>query len=115
MSEAADLGCAMKWLRGNRTQASAARSVGLSPKSWSLYEQGKRYPRQRKQLEKIASGLGVGIEVLEAEIQYQRERRMDKEELELFDLRLTEVLGEMKRLWLKHLARAERASSVQVQ
>ena len=76
-----DLGKAIRRLRGERPQAKLAEAAGLKPSTWSDYERGKRSPRGRN-LQRIASALGVEIKTLEQEIlKVSRERLAPDETL----------------------------------
>jgi len=43
-SEGTDLGRAIRWLRGERTQTQLCEQAGLDPATWSQYEAGRRRP-----------------------------------------------------------------------
>jgi hypothetical protein len=58
----------MGHLRGRRAQADCAARAGIHRACWSLYEAGKRMPRDAAR-ERIAVGLGVSRRHLEEEVQ----------------------------------------------
>ena len=69
-----DLGNAIRRLRGERPQSKLADAAGMKPSTWSDYERGKRSPRGRN-LQRIASALGVEVKALEQEVlKVSRER-----------------------------------------
>lgn len=77
--EPRDLATAIKNLRGERTQREMAEKANIDPSTWSAYEKGKRLPRSRHRLEKIAQVLGCGLDRLE-EVAWQcRNERLRRE------------------------------------
>ena len=45
MQDPLEIGRKLAKLRGSRTQAEVAKAVGISESAYSMYEQGKRVPR----------------------------------------------------------------------
>jgi transcriptional regulator with XRE-family HTH domain len=78
----AELGEAIAMLRGRQSQAHVSRRAGMSRASWSLYEQGRRRPREGN-LEKILRGLGCTREQLDDAIWKVHRRSLVTEALEL--------------------------------
>ena len=79
MLEAEDLGNAIADLRGRRTQAEVARRGGIRRATWSLYETGKRRPREAN-LTKVLRGLGcTRLQLEEAAWRLRRRRLLGQE------------------------------------
>ena len=74
-----DLGKAIRRLRGERPQAKLADAAGMKPSTWSDYERGKRTPRGRN-LQRIASALGVEVKTLEQEVLKVSRERLSPDE-----------------------------------
>ena len=74
-----DLGKAIRRLRGERPQSKLADAAGMKPSTWSDYERGKRTPRGRN-LQRIASALGVDVKTLEQEVLKVSRERLAPEE-----------------------------------
>ena len=80
MSEATDLGRAIRLLRGERTQAALCEQAGLNRAAWSLYESGQRRPREGN-LARIVAALGCSrLELEEAVWQLRRQRLGEAQE-----------------------------------
>lgn len=73
-ASAEDLGRAITYLRGDRTQAAVAKSAGLTAATWSLYEAGRRKPRSEN-LAKVLRGLScTQLELEETTWRFRRRR-----------------------------------------
>ncbi|HEX4953985.1 MAG TPA: helix-turn-helix transcriptional regulator [Thermoanaerobaculia bacterium] len=71
---AEDFGQALAALRGPRPQAELARAARITPSSWSLYEKGRRLPREET-MPRILAVLGCSqAELDEAIDRFRRER-----------------------------------------
>lgn len=77
--EADDLGEAIRDLRGSRSQKQVARRAGICPAAWSLYESGRRRPREET-LAKIVRSLGCTRLDFETRVWQFRRRRLLREE-----------------------------------
>lgn len=77
-----ELGQAIAALRGQQSQAEAARRAGMSRGAWSLYELGRRRPREAN-LERILLGLNRTREELEEAVCKVHRWRLVEEALEL--------------------------------
>jgi transcriptional regulator with XRE-family HTH domain len=55
-----EIGQAIRFYRGARSQREVAASAGIHPATWSLYESGRRQPK-RSSLERICHALGCSI------------------------------------------------------
>ena len=77
-----ELGEAIAALRGERSQTQVARRGGISRASWSLYELGKRRPRETS-LASVLRGLGCSREQLEEAVWKIHRRRLVEEALGL--------------------------------
>ena len=74
MSHGNDLGRAIAYLRGARTQAQVSEVADLDPGTWSEYETGRRRPRERN-LARIVAALGcTRLKLEEAVWQFRRQR-----------------------------------------
>lgn len=79
MQEPIDLGRAIAFWRGSRSQAEVAARAGLSPVSWSHYETGKRVPR-KENVEKLLRGLDCTLLQLEETAwRFRRQRLIDQQ------------------------------------
>jgi transcriptional regulator with XRE-family HTH domain len=87
------LGEALALLRGRRTQRQVAAGAGIDPKNLSLYELGRRVPRERT-LAAIRRGLGCSRQELAALLWRLRARRLLEEGRDLLGSgRLTPAEG----------------------
>ena len=81
MDELNDLGAAITYLRDKRSQAEVAEQGGIDRTTWSLYEAGKRRPREEN-LEKVLTGLGcTRLELEEMAWRFRRQRLLYQERL----------------------------------
>jgi transcriptional regulator with XRE-family HTH domain len=81
MDQMNEIGRAIAYLRGGTSQAEAARQAGIHRASWSLYEAGKRIPREQT-IERIVKGLGCSrLELEETVWRIRRERLLYEERL----------------------------------
>ncbi len=78
---ALDIGRAIRHLRGDRPQAQLAAKARIDRTSWSLYEAGKRSPREHN-LARIVRALGCKRVELEEAAWAFRRRRLAAEEIE---------------------------------
>lgn len=51
----------LKELRGNKSQAEIASSVGVTKSAWAMYERGERVPRDEVKI-KIANHFGRSVQ-----------------------------------------------------
>ena len=51
----------LKELRGNKSQAEIASSVGVTKSAWAMYERGERVPRDEVKI-KIAKHVGTSVQ-----------------------------------------------------
>lgn len=82
MFDPRDLACAIKKLRGTRTQSALAKSIGVSSSTWCKWEQGGTMP-QRVSMPRIAKALGVTVERLREVAWECRQERLPAEEAAL--------------------------------
>lgn len=74
-----ELGLAIAFLREDRTQTECARVAGINPATWSLYEAGKRAPREAA-LQKVVKGLGCSRLELESVAWSLRRMTLERED-----------------------------------
>lgn len=79
MAGSRELGLAIAYLRGDRTQTEVAQEAGINPATWSLYEAGRRQPREAS-LERVLKGLGCTRLELETTAWHLRRARLHLEE-----------------------------------
>jgi transcriptional regulator with XRE-family HTH domain len=79
MRDSKDLASAIRKLRGARLQKEAAEKAGLDSSTWSVYEKGRRLPRDQDRVEQIARGLGCTLERLDEVIWECRNERIGEE------------------------------------
>lgn len=53
-------GCALRKLRGSKSQQEVADSLGISKSAWNMYESGNRVPRDELKI-KIAEHFGITV------------------------------------------------------
>lgn len=51
----------LKMLRGNRTQTTVTKDLGISKSAWAMYERGERVPRDDLKV-RIANYFGVSVQ-----------------------------------------------------
>lgn len=51
----------LKELRGNRTQSSIAKAIGITKSSWAMYERNERMPRDEVKI-RIANFFGKSVQ-----------------------------------------------------
>lgn len=89
-----DLGLAIAHLRGERTQAEVAKRAGIDPPTWSLYEAGKRRPREQS-LEKVLRGLLCSrLELEETTWRMRRQRLVSEERIKAEEAALASPVSE---------------------
>lgn len=76
--EPIELGRAIAFLRGSRSQVEAAQRASLDPATWSHYESGRRLPRSGN-LEKVLRGLGcTRLQLEETAWRFRRQRLVEQ-------------------------------------
>ena len=80
MRDPEDLASAIKKLRDGRPQKDIAEKAGFDSSTWSVYEKGKRLPRNPERFEQIARGLGCTVERLDEIIWECRNERIEEEQ-----------------------------------
>ena len=80
MRDPKDLASAIKKLRDGRPQKEVAEKAGFDSSTWSVYEKGKRLPRDQDRFEQIARGLGCTVERLDEIIWECRNERIEEEQ-----------------------------------
>jgi transcriptional regulator with XRE-family HTH domain len=80
MRDPKDLASAIKKLRAGRPQKDIAERAGFDSSTWSVYEKGKRLPRDQDRFEQIARGLGCTLERLDEVIWECRNERVGEEQ-----------------------------------
>jgi transcriptional regulator with XRE-family HTH domain len=94
--EVTDLARAIRFLRGERTQAEVAEAAGLDAAIWSLYETGRRQPREGN-LARIVRSLGCTRRELEEVVWRFRRQRLADSSTGAQGADATGVLGEVLR------------------
>jgi transcriptional regulator with XRE-family HTH domain len=80
MRDPKDLASAIRKLRAGRPQKDVAEKAGFDSSTWSVYEKGKRLPRDPERFEQIARGLGCTVERLDEIIWECRNERIEEEQ-----------------------------------